>query len=281
MTSCGSNHESADAELRWSAARADEAGFSRAPVVLSGADESVLIDGGFRYSDGQALVEEIKRIGKPLQTIFVSSSDPDYYFGLRPVVEAFPGVKVIGPDDVVAAIHANVGIKIATWSPQLGDNGPRNLAGVVIPEPSRVDSLTVGADKVDIVRAENLGDHYYLWIGGLDAIVGGNLVYSGEHVWVADLPTLPQRQQWIKVLDAMIERNPKVVIAGHAASGTNNGVDALRFTRDYLAAFNDADARTSNSAELIAAMQQRYPNLVGATNLELGAKVVKNEMTWG
>ncbi|GAB4586271.1 MBL fold metallo-hydrolase [Nocardia sp. IFM 10818] len=275
---CGSNDE--DTTLQWTAVRANEAGFSRAPVILTAGDESVLIDGGFTLPDGTAVADRIASIGKPLTTVFVSSSDPDYYFGLRPITQKYPDAKVIAPADVVTAIHGNVEGKIATWSPQLGDNGPRTVADVVIPEPSTATDLTVGGHTVDIVRADDL-DRYYLWSGDLDAIFGGNLVFSGEHVFIADLPSAAQRRAWIANLDAMIARNPKIVVAGHAASGTDNGIDALRFTRDYLTAFDEADARTANSAELVAAMQQRYPGLPGVTDLELSAKVVKGEMQWG
>ncbi|WP_167489544.1 MBL fold metallo-hydrolase [Nocardia terpenica] len=267
--------------LQWTAIRADDAGFSRAPVILTAGDESVLVDGGFTLSDGNTVADRIASIGKPLTTVFVSSSDPDYYFGLRPITTKFPGVKVIAPQDVVDAIRGNVAAKITTWSPQLGDNGPRAVADVVIPQPTTATTLTVGGHTIDVVRADNLGDRYYLWSADLDALFGGNLVFSGVHVFIADLPSPAQRRQWITNLDAMIARNPKIVIAGHAATGTDNGVAALRFTRDYLSAFDDADAHTTTSAELIAAMQQRYPDLPGATNLELSAKVVKGEMHWG
>ncbi|MGY2061539.1 hypothetical protein ACW9HQ_42255, partial [Nocardia gipuzkoensis] len=60
-----------------------------------------------------------------------------------------------------------------------------------------------------------------------------------------------------------------------------NGIAALRFTRDYLTAFDEADAHTADSAALIAAMRQRYPGLPGEDTLELSAKVVKGEMRWG
>lgn len=267
--------------MQWTAIRANEAGFSRAPVILTAGDESVLVDGGFTLSDGEAVADRIASIGKPLTTVLITSSDPDYYFGLRPITTKYPDAKVIAPQDVVDAIHGNVAGKVATWSPQLGDNGPRSVADVVIPQPVTATTLAVGGHTIDIVRADNLGDRYYLWSTDLDALFGGNLVFSGEHVFLADLPSPAQRRQWITDLDTMIARNPKVVIAGHAATGTDNGIAALRFTRDYLAAFDDADAHTTTSADLIAAMEQRYPDLPGTTNLELSAKVVKGEMQWG
>ncbi|RJO70899.1 MBL fold metallo-hydrolase [Nocardia panacis] len=283
--SCGSNDsngtEKSGNELRWTAIRANEAGFDRAPVILTAGAESVLVDGGFTLSDGKALADRINTIGQPLSTVFVTSSDPDYYFGLRPVTSAFPQAKVLAPEDVVAAVHGNVEGKIATWSPQLGDNGPRAVADVVIAQPSAQTALTVGGHTLDIVRADNLGDRYYLWSQDLRAIFGGNLVASGEHLFIADLPASAQRKQWIANLDTMIARDPKIVVAGHAPAGADNGIAALRFTRDYLLAFNEAEAAAGNSADLIAAMKQRYPGLPGESSLELSAKVVKGEMQWG
>lgn len=281
LISCGTADRPAADALEWQATRADEDGFSRAPVILTSGNESVLIDSGFRLSDGQELADTLKATGKPLTTVYISSSDPDYYFGLRPVVEAFPDAQVIAPNDVVAAINENVERKIATWTTQLGDDGPRAVAEAVIAQPSSLDHLTIGDATVEIVAADNLPNRYYLRIPTLDAIVGGNLVFSDLHVWVADLPTLAERQHWVSALERMIASNPEIVVAGHAASGTDNGTAALRFTRDYLIAFNEADAQTATSADLITAMLERYPDLAGTDNLELGARVVKGEMQWG
>ncbi len=39
-------------------------GFFRAPVLITGASEAVLIDGGFTYSDGRAVADAIEATGK-------------------------------------------------------------------------------------------------------------------------------------------------------------------------------------------------------------------------
>lgn len=271
----------AASKLEWTYFQADEAGFSRTPVLLTGEKEAILIDGGFTLSDGKAVADAIKATGKTLTTIYVSCSDPDFYFSLRPVVEAFPDAKVLAAAATVAAINANVQTKLDTWSPQLGDNGPKVLADVVIPEASELSSLTLEGNEIDIVTVDGLKDRRYLHVPSLNAIFGGVLVYSGSHVWVADEPTAEGRQKWIEALDAMAARKPEIVVPAHKGEGGPEGVEAILFTRDYLIAFNAAEAKARDSRELIAAMTRLYPDFTDLSSLELGAKVAKGEMKWG
>jgi len=54
----------------------------------------------------------------------------------------------------------------------------------------------------------------------------------------------------------------------------------VRFTPDYIRAYDEEAAKTKTSADLVAAMKQRYPNLGSVSSLELSAKVSKGEMKW-
>src|SRR5664279_3228640 len=114
--------------LNWKHFPAGPNGFFRAPVLLTGSTEALLIDGGFTYADGRALVDSIKASGKRLTAVYVSQSDPDYYFSLKPVREAFPDVRVIAASKTIAAIKGNIEKKLGTWGPQLKENGPQTLA---------------------------------------------------------------------------------------------------------------------------------------------------------
>lgn len=268
-------------KLQWRYFQADEAGFDRTPVLLFGESEAILIDGGFTLSDGRAVAEAIRATGKRLTTIYVSCNDPDFYFSLKPVVEAFPDAKVIAASATVSAIKANVEGKLQTWGPQLKDNGPQTLADVVMPEPDDRASLTLEGTEIEIVTIEGMKDRRYLFVPDLKAIFGGVLVYSGSHVWVADEATAEGREKWIAALDAMAARKPQIVVPAHKTPNGPEGIEAIRFTRDYLVAFNAAAAAAKDSAELIAAMTRRYPDLPGLSSLELGAKVAKGEMKWG
>jgi glyoxylase-like metal-dependent hydrolase (beta-lactamase superfamily II) len=250
-------------------------------VLVSGTRDAVLIDAGFTLPDGKALAEAIKSSGKNLTTIYISQSDPDYYFSLAPIKAAFPAVKVIAAPATIAAIKGNVDKKLATWGPQLKENGPQTLADIVMPEAFDGRSLTLEGQAIEIVEAEGLANRRHVWVPSLNAIFGGVLLFSGVHVWTADTQGAEARAAWIKNLDAMAARKPAVVVPGHMAPTAATDASAIQYTRDYLVAFEEELAKAGDSATLIAAMTKRYPNAGMAIALQIGAKVAKGEMKWG
>ena len=276
------NTMAATTQLTWKHFPAGETGFFRAPVLVSGASEAVLIDGGFTLPDGKALAEAIKANGKKLTTIYISQSDPDYYFSLAPIKAAFPQAKVIAASATIAAIKGNVEKKLATWGPQLKENGPQALTDIVMPEAFDGRSLTLEGQTIELAdAADGLANRRYIWVPSLNAIFGGVLVFSGVHVWTADTQSAEARAAWVKTLDAMAARKPAVVVPGHMVPSAATDASAIRYTRDYLVAFEEELAKTADSAALIAAMTKRYPNAGMGVALQIGSKVAKGEMKWG
>jgi glyoxylase-like metal-dependent hydrolase (beta-lactamase superfamily II) len=269
------------APLQWQHVPAGERGFFRAPVLLSGRREAVLIDGGFSLPDGRAVAEQIRASGKTLTTIYISQSDPDYYFSLGPIQAAFPQARVIAASDTLSAIRASAQKKIDTWAPQLKENGPQQLSDIVWPEAFDGPSLTLEGHTIEIVKAHGLANRRTLWVPSLNALFGGVMVFSGLHVWTADTPTPASRAAWIENLEALIARQPAVVVPGHLAANSALDISAIRYTRDYLLAFESELAQTADSTALIAAMTRRYPDAGLAPALQIGAKVAKGEMKWG
>lgn len=267
--------------LAWKHFPAGQNGFFRAPVLLTGATEAILIDGGFTLSDGKAVADAIQAGGKTLKAIYVSQSDPDYYFSLGPIRAAFPQVPVLAASATLAAITASVQKKLDVWGPQLKENGPQTLADIAMPAASDVSSLSVDGAAVEIINADGLANRRYLWVPSLEAIFGGVLVFSGVHVWTADTATPELRAVWVKNLDAMAARKPRIVVPGHATTDAALDASAIAYTRDYLLAFEAELAKAADSAALIAAMKQRYPNAGMDVALNIGAKVALGEMKWG
>lgn len=232
--------------LQWQHFPADDKGFFRAPVLLSGDKEAILIDGGFSLPDGRAVAQAIKASGKQLSTIYVSQSDPDYYFSLGPIKAAFPAARVLAASDTIAAIRANVQKKIDTWAPQLKDSGPQTLADIVFPEAYDGPALSLEGNAIEIVQAQGMENRRYLWVPSLNAVFGGVLIFSGLHVWTADTPTPASRAAWVKNLEAIAARRPAVVVPGHLGTHGALDVSAVNYTRDYLLAFEQELARAAN-----------------------------------
>jgi glyoxylase-like metal-dependent hydrolase (beta-lactamase superfamily II) len=267
--------------LTWKHYPAGPNGFFRAPVLITGPTEALLIDGGFMLSDGRALAQTVRNTGKHLAAIYVSQSDPDYYFSLGPIKEAFPEARVIAASETVAAIKGSVEKKLATWGPQLKDNGPQTLAEVVIPDTFEGKTLTVDGQPIEIVDADGLANRRYLWVPSLQAVFGGVLVFAGVHVWIADTSSKEQRSAWIANLEKIVARKPSVVVPGHMALGAATDLSGVEHTRAYLAAFEEELAQAKDSVALIAAMEARYPSLGMEVALDIGAKVATGEMKWG
>jgi glyoxylase-like metal-dependent hydrolase (beta-lactamase superfamily II) len=273
--------QAAGSKLSWKHVPAGPNGFFRAPVLLTGPSEALLIDGGFTYSDGRAVVDVIRASSKKLTAIYVSQSDPDYYFSLKPVKEAFPNVKVIAASATVDAIKGNVEKKLAVWGPQLKENGPQTLADIVMPEVFDGKTLTVDGEVIEIVNADALANRRYLWVPSLRAVFGGVMVFSGVHVWTADTPSNEERAAWIANLDKIAARKPAIVVPGHMTANSPTDLSGVNHTKAYLIAFEEELAKAKDSAALKAAMEVRYPKLGMGVALDIGAKVAKGEMKWG
>ena len=250
--------------------------------LVTGRTEAVLIDAQLQRNDAEVLVEKIKASGKKLTTVYISHSDPDYYFGLDVIHAAFPDARIVATPQTVAAINASKDGKLAHWGPILKDNAPRAL---VVPEVLQGRSLTLEGHRLDIVGLDGpTPERSFVWIPSMRTVLGGIPVSANIHVWVADTPTLKSRSDWRKTLDRILALKPRTVIPGHYLPGADGkapqGTAAVTFTRDYLKAFDAEAARSRDSAALIAAMLKRYPALGDSSSLELGAKVIKGEMKW-
>ena len=61
--------QAAASKLTWQHFPAGQNGFFRAPVLLTGPTEALLIDGGFTFPDGRALADAIKATGKDRKSV--------------------------------------------------------------------------------------------------------------------------------------------------------------------------------------------------------------------
>ncbi|PHV11546.1 MBL fold metallo-hydrolase [Chitinimonas sp. BJB300] len=246
--------------------------------LIIGKKEAILIDAQFSTADGAKLVEKIKQSGKKLTTIYISHGDPDFYFGLEPIRAAFPQARIVATQPTIDHIRHSMQGKLAFWGPKLGENAPKQ---VFVPSRLKGNSLTLEGKKLEVIGLKGPNTEVsFVWIPALKAVVGGVPVVGNEHVWMADAQTKEARADWLKTLQKIEDLKPEVVVPGHFSEGSPQTLASVHFTRDYIKAFEREMTKAKNSAELIAAMKQQYPQLEDVSSLELSAKVVMGEMKW-
>lgn len=252
--------------------------FPVSSVLVCGERDAILIDAQFAKTQATHLVEIIRNSGKHLTTIYISHGDPDYYFGLETLTQAFPDAKVVASGPTVAHINETKDAKLAFWGPQMGADVPSQL---IVPEVMEGNTLSLEGQELDVMGLSGRQpQRSYVWIPSLKAVVGGVVVADNLHVWMADTQTPQSHRQWLATLKRIESLQPDIVVPGHYLGENDRSLNSVHFTRDYIKAFDEETPKARNSAELIAAMKKRYPNLGEETSLELSAKVAKGEVKW-
>ena len=258
---------------------ADGNSFNVNSTLVYGEKEAMVIDAGFTRADALRIAANVLDSGKQLKTIYVSQADPDYYFGVETLKEIFPQVDVVTTPAVLEKIVSKMSGKLAFWGPKMGANAPRTP---VVPRALQGNTLTLEGQTIEIRGTTGLLAHRpYAWIPSIQAVVGNIGVFGNMHVWTADSQTAQERAAWVAQLDEMAALKPVLVVPGHMKSGTQVDASAISFTKNYLQTFEKNLAASKNSAELVNAMKQAYPQVTdGAMSLDIGAKVNKGEMKW-
>ncbi|HAS8193656.1 MBL-fold metallo-hydrolase Vmh [Vibrio vulnificus] len=252
----------------------EKAIFPVSSTLISGKKEAILFDAQFSTTEGKALVELIRQSGKELTTVYITGGDPDFYFGLQPIVEAFPQVKIKATATIVDHINHTKDQKIGYWGPILGEGAPSQL---YVPEVYNGD-ISLEGEKIELKEA---GTHNaYYWIPSLKTALGGVSTYSGIHVWMADSQTKEERLEWVASLDRMKQLKPKRVIPGHYLGQVPPRVEAVDFTKQYVMDWQRYVEQSSNSTQLIEKITAQYPLLTADEGVTIGAKVSMGEMKW-
>ena len=257
---------------------ADGGSFHVNAVLVSGKTDAVLLDTGFTRADALRIAAMVLDSKKTLKTIYISQADPDFYFGTEVLKQYFPEAKVVATEPTLKKIQATLATKLQVWGPRMGANAPKN-----VPLPEKLAGNTIALeDQVLEIRGldDALPHRGYVWIPSIKAIAGGVNVFAGLHVWTADTQTVQERAEWMRKLGQMAALQPQTVIPGHSLPGEKQDASQIAYTQAYLAHFETALARQSDSAALINAMKAAYPKAGLGIALDIGAKVNKGEMKW-
>ncbi len=252
--------------------------FPVSSVIVSGKHDAILVDAQFGKGQAEQVLARLRASGKQLTAIYISHGDPDYYFGLQTLTDAYPHARVVASAATVAHIKQTMDGKLAYWGPQMGADKPDRL---VVPGILEGNQLVLEGQPLQVIGLDGpQPDRSFVWIPSIKAVVGGVVVAQNLHVWMADTQTAQSHKDWLATLARIEQLKPQVVVPGHYLGQPGTSLEAVHFTAGYIRAFDQETAKAGNAAELIAAMKKRYPDLGEVSSLELGAKVAKGEMKW-
>lgn len=249
--------------------------FPVSSTLVTGGKQAILFDAQFSVEDGEKLVSLIRKSGKKLTKIVITAGDPDYYFGLQPLVNAWPKVEIVATRQVVSHIQQTQQAKLSYWGPKMGSGAPQKL---VTPQVIPQTRFSLEGEPVEIRNPDS--QQAYVWFPREKTILGGTAVDAGIHVWTADTQTAASRLQWQQTLQQMLALRPQRVIPGHFIGQAPVGDQAIRFTLKYLQDFDNALKQHHDSATVISTMESLWPHLADKSSLELSAKVNTGEMRW-
>ncbi|MDR6921063.1 MBL fold metallo-hydrolase [Chryseobacterium sp. 2987] len=249
--------------------------FSVTSTIIYGDKDAVLIDAQFQKQYAEQLVKEIKATGKNLKAVFISHSDPDFYFGLDVIRKAFPNAKIISTAQTAYLISASKDDKIAVWKLQLKEDAPSEI---IVP-----DAVTAIPDlegnKIEIINKPEDPAHSFLWIPSVKTIAGGISVSTGSHLWMADTQDIKAVDQWIAQIDAMKALKPEQVVPSHFSENSLSP-KSLDFIKSYLENYKKAVTENKTTDSIVNFMVRKYPGLPGKEELEMGVKVFLGQMNW-
>ncbi|MFW0717841.1 MBL fold metallo-hydrolase [Pedobacter sp. N23S346] len=257
---------------------ASENSFGVASVIISGKTDAILVDAQFTLADAEKVAQKIKESGKKLTTIYISHTDPDFYFGLEVFKKYFPEVTAYASPATVTSIKATAQKKLEIWGERLGKAITSN---VTLPQVLKGTSIELEGQKLEIIGLEEFPAKTFVWIPSIKAVVGGiNVFGTTFNLWMADAQTSEARKQWIDVLNKIAALHPEIVVPAHANSNSPFDISAVQHTKSYIEFYEQALKTNKTSAELIQTIKSKYPDLTFETALQIGAKVNTGEMKW-
>ncbi len=246
-------------------------GFGTTSTMVIGKDEIIVVDAQYVRSDAHRLAAELLETGKRVSIVYITHAHPDHLLGSEVLARAFPKARFVARPEVVAAIRKLIPTVLA--EPGFSDD-PNNVSKPIIPTPFAARSLMLDGEKLEILSGldgDDAAPAAAVYIPSLKALIAGDTVFEGAHLWTAH-STPAVRRKWIETVTKLEAMRPAVVVAGHRAPNARNSPAALAFTREYLVAFDAARSKATGADELVKRLTGRYPNLAYPEMLREGAR---------
>ncbi|OII07156.1 hypothetical protein BIU96_04960 [Curtobacterium sp. MCBA15_008] len=231
-------------------------------TLVAGVTDAVLIDALITVKEVSELVDWIKASGKNLTTVYVTHGHADHFLGLAAVLAAFPGATAVALPEVMPFADEQLSEGyLAYWGSLFPGQIPETVAG---PTPMTSNYIDLEGHKLVPISVgqSDTDPSSVVYIRDLDAVAGGDVIYNGIHLWLAQTDAA-KREEWEAAIDMVDELDASWVVTGHRdpAAQSDASTPLIAATRAYLRDFNASVAQSDSEEALVAQMLKRYPEL--------------------
>lgn len=241
-------------------------------TLILGPTEAILVDTQYMPADVDEIIRRIDGSGRTLTAIYITHGHTDHYFGLQRLLERYPSAAAVTHPSIAAEIRNSLETDRAFSREFFAGEALDNTA---VPDALDSGELFVDGEVVRVIELNqaDIGPTTALHIPAIDAVIAGDAVYNEIHLMLA-ASSPAEWSKWIDSVDAIAALNPRVLVAGHKKPGLadTNVRDMIESTRDYIAAFIDGVSRFDGPRELVAHMQERFPDHENQSTLIMSAR---------
>lgn len=256
-------------------------GFGVTSTIIYGDTDAILVDAQFTLANAHRLVADLIELKRDLKVIYLTHLHPDHYLGLEVIKSVYPNAEVVAYKKAADDINQAYDFKIDYWGNTILKSNGANIKFDVTRLEDEVIYLEGQPINILGILCGDCVDIAALWIPSTRTLVASDLVFSGCHVWVADMRSPEQVNQWLETLDKLEALEPAVVIPGHSSfPALTLSPSAIGFTRQYINDFFKQLPTSADADGLKTAMERIYPSLPVKICLEYSARILKEKYVW-
>lgn len=213
----------------------------RSMSLISAERDAVLIDTPLTPTDAARVADWVRATGKNLTTVYITHGHGDHFFGLPPILDAFPHARAVTAAAVVPEARGQLSPDaMQFWTALFPGQIPERP---VAPEALDGDVIDLEGHPLRIITVAQADSapSTFVHIPDLDAVVAGDVAYNGIHQFLA-FTDPGKRRQWIASVEQIEQLHPRIIVAGHKDPDARDDDPAaiLGGTKAYIRDFSHA-----------------------------------------